>query len=133
MNEKKKSEKFPEAIIDKIFNNATGENHPEPEITSPYKCTNVLFKSRSVEEKLSHSLKKPEEQKTAKTDESLKIGENPKILDAVKEQEKELKKVGLIRKTNENLNASDSKAKETAEKTQAVVVNGSNEAEGQVR
>lgn len=117
VTEKQKPETIPEAIIDKLFNNNTGENLPEPESDSQLFKKNFLLKSKSVDERLCQKAL-PVEEKSAKTDESLKIGENPKILDAVKSQEIASKKIESPKKSPEIPKDSNKQKKDNSKNDQ---------------
>lgn len=69
VQQKQVPEKIPEAIIDKIFNNNTGEKYLEPETDSKLFKKNFLMKSKSVDEKLSQ--KCPDVPKQTSKDDSI--------------------------------------------------------------
>jgi hypothetical protein len=93
VQEKQIPEKIPESIIDKLFNNNTGEKYLEPETWNDSKLfqKNFLMKSKSVDEKLAQKCPEPPKPtskddfsiKTEKSDISVQV--DPKIEETTKQ------------------------------------------------
>lgn len=84
---RKAASPIPEAIIDKIFGNNTGENLPEPETDSKlFKPNFLLSPSAGSPPKIAKLEEKPKVQAPVIIDEKKKLDETNEILKAQKEQ-----------------------------------------------